>query len=158
MGKLRCLIIKNANNQAYDSKTHLNRVAHGCLRGGKGRVYSDWPWCSSKFVAIDSASPRAFRSRHGFTLHISVTLVFASSQHWVSRPFFKNRSVASVVVLPRIDRSCVRTEHNLPLNISYGTTISGLPLPCRRTLGGERHQYAIACPDRLGSDPTAYGG
>ena len=42
--------------------------------------------------------------------------------------------------------------------ISYGTVTSGLLLPCRRTLGSERHQYAVACPDRLGSDPIAYGG
>ena len=42
--------------------------------------------------------------------------------------------------------------------ISYGKSISGLLLHCRRTLGNERHQYVIACCDRLGSDPMAYGG
>ena len=31
--------------------------------------------------------------------------------------------------------------------------------PCRRTLGSERHRYAIiAWPDKLGTDPMAYGG
>ena len=42
--------------------------------------------------------------------------------------------------------------------ISYGTVTSGLLLPCQRTFGSERHQYAITCPDRLGSGPMAYGG
>ena len=41
---------------------------------------------------------------------------------------------------------------------SYGTVTSSLLLPCRRICGSERHQYAIACPDGLGSDPMAYGG
>ena len=29
---------------------------------------------------------------------------------------------------------------------------------CRRTLGSERHRYAIPWPDKLGTDPMAYGG
>ena len=29
---------------------------------------------------------------------------------------------------------------------------------CRRNLGGERHRHAIALPDKLGTDPMAYGG
>ena len=28
----------------------------------------------------------------------------------------------------------------------------------RRTLGSERHRYAIAWPDKLRTDPMAYGG
>ena len=35
---------------------------------------------------------------------------------------------------------------------------SGLLALCRRTLGSERHRYAIAWPDKLGTDPMAYGG
>ena len=34
----------------------------------------------------------------------------------------------------------------------------GLPALCRRTLGSERHRYAVAWPDKLGTDPMAYGG
>ena len=30
--------------------------------------------------------------------------------------------------------------------------------PCRRTLGSERHRYAIAWPEKLGTDPMAYSG
>ena len=33
----------------------------------------------------------------------------------------------------------------------------GLLALCRRTLGIERHRYAIAWPDKLGTDPMAYG-
>ena len=33
----------------------------------------------------------------------------------------------------------------------------GLLALCRRTLGSERHRYAIARPDKLGTDPMAYG-
>ena len=33
----------------------------------------------------------------------------------------------------------------------------GLLALCRRTLGSERHRYAIAWPDELGADPIAYG-
>ena len=29
---------------------------------------------------------------------------------------------------------------------------------CRQTLGSERHRYEIAWPDKLGTDPMAYGG
>ena len=29
---------------------------------------------------------------------------------------------------------------------------------CRRTLGSERHRYAIAWPDKLGNDPMAVDG
>ena len=29
---------------------------------------------------------------------------------------------------------------------------------CRRTLGSERHRYAIARPDKLGTDPMASSG
>ena len=42
-----------------------------------------------------------------------------------------------------------------------GSTRSELPrgllAPCRRTLGIERHRYAIAGPDKLGTDPMACG-
>ena len=46
--------------------------------------------------------------------------------------------------------------------ICQGSTRSELPWGllalCRRTLGSERHRYAIAWPDKLGTDPMAYGG
>ena len=29
---------------------------------------------------------------------------------------------------------------------------------CRRNLGSERHRHATALPDKLGTDPMAYGG
>ena len=32
----------------------------------------------------------------------------------------------------------------------------GLLSLCRRTLGSERHRYAVAWPDKLGTDPIAY--
>ena len=34
----------------------------------------------------------------------------------------------------------------------------GLLALCQRTLGNERHRYAIARLDKLGTDPMAYGG
>ena len=34
----------------------------------------------------------------------------------------------------------------------------GLMALCRRTLGGERHRYATAWPDKFGTDPMAVGG
>ena len=34
----------------------------------------------------------------------------------------------------------------------------GLLALCRRTLGSERYRYAIAWPDKLGTDPMAHGG
>ena len=46
--------------------------------------------------------------------------------------------------------------------ICQGSTRSELPRGllalCRRTLGSERHWYAIARPYKLGTDPMAYGG
>ena len=44
----------------------------------------------------------------------------------------------------------------LPRQHSFGTTLrlTG-PVPA---IGSERHRYAIARPDKLGTDPMAYGG
>ena len=39
-----------------------------------------------------------------------------------------------------------------------GTTLRGLLALCRRALGSERHRYAFARPDKLGTDPMANGG
>ena len=46
---------------------------------------------------------------------------------------------------------------DLPRQHPFGATLRFLAL-CRRTLGSERHRYAIARPDKLGTDPMAYGG
>ena len=46
---------------------------------------------------------------------------------------------------------------DLPRQHPFGTTLR-FTGPCRRTLGSERHRHAIAWPDKLGTDPMAYGG
>ena len=43
---------------------------------------------------------------------------------------------------------------DLPTQHSFGTIMA----VCRRTLGIGRHRYAFAWPDKLGTDPMAYGG
>ena len=55
-----------------------------------------------------------------------------------------------------------RGEYDWSMVTCQGSTPSELPwgsmAPCRRTLGSERHRYAIARPHNLGTDPMAYGG
>ena len=38
------------------------------------------------------------------------------------------------------------------------TTLRTILALCQRTLGSERHRYAIACPDKLWTDPMVCGG
>ena len=45
------------------------------------------------------------------------------------------------------------------INSGYRSELPwGLLTLCRRTLGSERHRYAIAWLDKLGTDPMVYGG
>ena len=55
-----------------------------------------------------------------------------------------------------IDWSMVRSAKAALVN---GTKLPrGLLAQCRRTFGSERHRHEVTRPDKLGTDPMAYGG
>ena len=66
------------------------------------------------------------------------------------------------------DAYCIKTLRLCTINSGCGKErriligrlelLRGLLALCRRTLGSERHRYAIVRPDKLGTDPMAYGG
>ena len=68
-----------------------------------------------------------------------VTLVFAQSQHWVSGSLFFLTGALhrQWCCIGSIARSLEQAIITLVDKIPYGTIISGLLLPCRRTLGSE---------------------
>ena len=73
------------------------------------------------------------------------------------------RLVRPTNLMSRMDGKKTHTHtHTHGDLICQGSTRSELPWGllalCRRTLGSERHRYAIAWPDKLGTDPMAYGG
>ena len=73
---------------------------------------------------------------------------FRIISHWISRSFFFELGALhwQWCCGGSITRSLEQAIITLVDKISYGTTISGFPLPCRRIFGGKRHQYANRAP------------
>ena len=80
-------------------------------------------------------------------------------------PFLKSFAGSGAGVLGSVGsiRGSEREAHiSWPMVTCQGSARSELPWGllalCWRALGSERHRYALAWPDELGTDPMAYGG
>ena len=88
-----------------------------------------------------------------FNIQLFIKLVLVRLQCTVR--YFRHAHFTSIVGVGK--RGAYSLVHgDLPRQHSFGTTLRFTgPVPA--DLGSERYRYAIACPDKVGTDPLAYG-